>query len=54
MRGGPYIEKEGDIQKKENMLFRRSMTFAIVTSKFKWNSSTNKAGPRKDQTGRGY
>ena len=52
MYGSPHMEKGVTFTQKKEIQFRESATFAIVTNKYKWNSSTNKTEASKGQTGK--
>ena len=52
MCGSPHMETRGDIHTKEIKYGSESAIFGIVPNKYKWNSSANKAGTSKGQTGK--
>ena len=54
MRGSPHMEKGVNSPRRKKIWFRESTTFAIITNKYKGNSSTNKTETSKGQTGKQF
>ena len=54
MRDSPHMEKGVNSPRRKKIWLRESTTFAIITNKYKWNSSTNKTETSKGQTGKQF